>query len=256
MTGGAREVAIVTGAGRGIGRAIALRLAVAGVAVVAADLDEASATQTAKGIAEGDGQALAVRCDVAIASGRRRCIEAAVDGFKRLDILVNNAGIARMHRPEDVTEEEWDQIMGVNLKGMFFACVAARPHMGPGGRIVNLASIAGKAPTPRMVPYGVSKAGVIAFTRSLAVAFAPDVRVNCVCPGPAETEMWRYMNEEGSDRAGLPRGAFAERHAQAIPLGRFAKPEDVAGVVAFLCSSAAAYMTGQAVNVSGGLITH
>lgn len=256
MGEGAREVAIVTGAGRGIGRSIALRLAAGGAAVIAADRDEAGAAETAKEIAGRGGEAVALHSDVATASGRQRCIEAAVDGFKRLDILVNNAGIMRVHRPEAVTEAEWDEIMAVNLKAVFFACTAARSYMARGGRIVNLASIAGKLPTPWWAPYGVSKAGVISLTRSLAAAFAPDVRVNCVCPGPAETEMWRYMNEEGADRVNLPRGRFAETGVQNIPLGRFAEPDDVAGVVAFLCSPEAAYMTGQAVNVSGGRVFH
>jgi NAD(P)-dependent dehydrogenase (short-subunit alcohol dehydrogenase family) len=251
-----REVAIVTGAGRGIGRAIALRLAGGGAVVIAADRDEAGAAETAREIAQSGGDAVTVHSDLATTSGRQRCIEAALERHRRLDILVNNAGIVRVHRPEAVTEEEWDQIMDVNLKAVFFACTAARPHMARGGRIVNLASIAGKLPTPWWAPYGVSKAGVISLTRSLAVAFAPDVRVNCVCPGPAETEMWRYMNEEGADRVNLPRGRFAETGVQNIPLGRFAKPDDVAGVVAFLCSPEAAYMTGQAVNVSGGRVFH
>ncbi len=256
MANRAGEVAIVTGAGRGIGRAIARRLAADGAAVVAADRDGRGAAATTREITELGGRGVAVECDVATAAGRRRLIEAALDGFKRLDILVNNAGVMRTHRPEEVTEDEWDQIMAVNLKAVFFACTAARPHMAAGGRIVNLASVAGKIPTPWWTPYGVSKAGVISLTRSLAVAFAPDVRVNCVCPGPAETEMWRYINEEGSDRVKLPRGTFAAMRLQNTALGRFAQPDDIANVVSFLCSPDAAYMTGQAVNISGGAVFH
>jgi len=253
----AGKVAIVTGAGRGIGLAVARRLALDGADVVAADLDGARAAEAARAIVALGRRGIAVEGDVAAAAGRRRYVEAALDAFGRLDVLVNNAGIIRTHRPEDVTEDEWDQIMNVNLKAVFFACTAARPHLtSTRGRIVNLASIAGKVPTPWWAPYGVSKAGVIALTRSLAVAFAPDVRVNCVCPGPAETEMWRSMNEEGAERVGFARGTFTKMRLAGTPLGRLGRPEDVAGVVSFLCSPDAEYMTGQAINISGGMVFH
>ncbi|TMI81856.1 MAG: SDR family oxidoreductase [Bacillati bacterium ANGP1] len=152
------KVAIVTGAGRGIGRAIAERLARDGAAVVAADRDEDTAQGTARALASAGRRSLAVTADVGTTEGRRRLIEAAVETFHRLDILINNAGIVHAHRPEAVTEAEWDAIMNVNCKAVFFACVAARPHLARagGGRIVNLASIAGKIATPWWAPYGVA----------------------------------------------------------------------------------------------------
>ncbi len=245
----AGKTALVTGGGRGIGRAIALRLAADGADIVVADLNGAGAAAVAREITALERRAKAVEADVA----------AAADAFGRLDVLVNNAGIVHVHRPDDVTEEEWDEVMNVNCKAVFFTCAAARPHLAASGRgrIVNIASIAGKLATPWWVPYGVSKAGVISLTRSLAAAFAPDgIHVNCVCPGPVETAMWAQMNEEGAPRLGLPRGEFTRMRVQSTPLGRLARPEDVAGVVSFLCSPDADYMTGQAINVSGGLVQH
>ena len=254
------KVAIVTGAGRGIGRAIAERLARDGAAVVAADRDADTAQGTARALASSGRRSLAVTADVGTTEGRQRLIEAAVETFHRLDILINNAGIVHAHRPEAVTEAEWDAIMNVNCKAVFFACVAARPHLAKagGGRIVNLASIAGKIATPWWAPYGVSKAGVIALTRSLAVAFAPErIHVNCVCPAPIDTPMWRQVDyEEGPQAIGFAPGAFTKKRLENTPLGRLGQPADVAGVVAFLCSPDSGYMTGQAINVSGGMVTH
>jgi NAD(P)-dependent dehydrogenase (short-subunit alcohol dehydrogenase family) len=260
MAGGlAGKVAIVTGAGRGIGRAIAGRLADDGAAVVVVDRDEGLASAAARELASGGRRSLAVTADVGTAENRRRFIAATLDAFGRLDILVNNAGIVRVHRPEAVTEAEWDAIMNVNCKAVFFACTAARPHLAAagGGHIVNIASIAGKLATPWWAPYGVSKAGVIALTRSLAVAFALDrIHVNCVCPAPVETAMWHQIDYEEGPQIGFPAGTFTKMRLQGTPLGRLAQPVDVAGVVAFLCSPDAGYMTGQAINVSGGLVFH
>lgn len=253
------KAALVTGGARGIGRAIALRLAAEGADVAVVDVNGPGAAGVAREIVAFERRATSVEADVASAPGRRHLLAAAVDAFGRLDVLVNNAGIVRVHRPEDVTEAEWDQVLNVNCKAVFFTCIAARSHLAAsgGGRIINIASIAGKLGTPWWLPYGVSKAGVISLTRSLAAAFAPDgIRVNCVCPGPVDTAMWTEMNEEGAPRLGLPRGEFTRMRVQSTPLRRLARPEDVAGVVSFLCSSDADYMTGQAINVSGGLVTY
>ena len=260
MAGGlAGKVAIVTGAGRGIGRAIAGRLVDDGAAVVVVDRDEGLASAAARELGSRGRRSLAITADVGTAESRQRFIAAAVDAFGRLDILVNNAGIVRVHRPEAVTEAEWDAIMTVNCKAVFFACTAARAHLAAagGGHIVNIASIAGKVATPWWAPYGVSKAGVIALTRSLAVAFAPDrIHVNCVCPAPVETPMWHQIDYEEGPQSGFAPGSFTKMRLQNTPLGRLAQPADVAGVVAFLCSADAGYMTGQAINVSGGLVFH
>jgi NAD(P)-dependent dehydrogenase (short-subunit alcohol dehydrogenase family) len=255
----AGKVAIVTGAGRGIGRAIAGRLAGDGAALVVVDRDGDTVAAAARELQDAGRRAIAVTADVTGVEDRQRFIAAAVETFGRLDILINNAGIARVHRPGAVTEAEWDRIMNVNCKAVFFACVAARPHLAASGdgRIVNLASIAGKIATPWWAPYGVSKAGVISLTRSLAVAFAPDrIHVNCVCPSPIETPMWRQIDYEEGPQIGFAAGTFTKMRLEGTPLGRLGQPADVAGVVAFLCSPDAAYMTGQAINVSGGMLFH
>lgn len=255
----AGKVAIVTGAGRGIGRAIAGRLAGDGAAIVAVDRDEDTVAATARELQDAGRRAIAVTADVTGSEDRRRFMAAALDAFGRLDILINNAGIVRVHRPEAVTEAEWDRIMDVNCKAVFFACVAAREHLAAsgGGHIVNLASIAGKIATPLWAPYGVSKAGVIALTRSLAVAFAPDrIHVHCVCPAPIETPMWQQIDYDEGPKIGFAPGTFTKMRLAGTPLGRLGQTADVAGVVAFLCSPDAAYMTGQAINVSGGMLFH
>jgi NAD(P)-dependent dehydrogenase (short-subunit alcohol dehydrogenase family) len=253
------KAAIVTGAGRGIGRAIAERLAADGAAVAVVDREAGLAADTARALQDAGRRGLAVVADVGTAAGRRHFLDAALQAFGRLDILINNAGIVGVHRPEAVTETEWDDIMNVNCKAVFFACTAARPHLAAagGGHIINIASIAGKLATPWWLPYGVSKAGVIAMTRSLAVAFAPDrIHVHCVCPAPIETAMWRKIDDEDAPRIGFAPGTFTRMRLASTPLGRLGQPADVAGVVAFLCSPDAGYMTGQAINVSGGLVFH
>jgi meso-butanediol dehydrogenase / (S,S)-butanediol dehydrogenase / diacetyl reductase len=255
----AGKVAIVTGAGQGIGRAIAHRLAGDGADLVVVDLDGRRAAEVAQEVLSQGRRSVAVEADVGTAEGRRRFLSAATTTFGRLDVLVNNAGIIRVHRPQQVTEADWDKILNVNCKAVFFACIAAHPLLAAagGGRIVNIASIAGKLATPWWAPYGVSKAGVISLTRSLAVAFAPDrIHVNCVCPSPVDTPMWHQIDYVEGPQAGFSAGEFTRMRVQSVPLGRLAQPEEVAGVVAFLCSPDAAFMTGQAVNVSGGMIFH
>ncbi len=255
----ARKVALVTGGGRGIGRAIAHRLARDGADLVVVDQDGRAAAEVAQEVVSADRRSVAVEADVGTPEGRRRFIATAIDTFGRLDVLVNNAGIVRVHRPLQVTEADWDRIMNVNCKAVFFTCIAAHPHLAAagGGRIVNIASIAGKLATPWWAPYGVSKAGVISLTRSLAVAFAPDrIHVNCVCPSPVDTAMWHQIDYVEGPQAGFAPGEFTKMRLQSVPLGRLAQPEEVAAVVAFLCSPDASYMTGQAINVSGGMIFH
>ena len=255
----ARKVALVTGGGRGIGRAIAHRLAREGADLVVVDQDGRAAAEVAQEAGSTKRRGVAVEADVGTSEGRRRFIAAAIDTFGRLDVLVNNAGIVRVHRPLQVTEADWDRIMNVNCKAVFFTCIAAHPHLAAAGagRIVNIASIAGKLATPWWAPYGVSKAGVISLTRSLAVAFAPDrIHVNCVCPSPVDTAMWHQIDYVEGPQAGFAPGEFTKMRLQSVPLGRLAQPEEVAAVVAFLCSPDASYMTGQAINVSGGMIFH
>jgi NAD(P)-dependent dehydrogenase (short-subunit alcohol dehydrogenase family) len=201
-----------------------------------------------------------VQADVTRVEDRRALVDATLRAHGRIDILVNNAGIYRGALPLDVNEEHWDSVLGVNAKAVLFCCQAVLPTMltAKHGVIVNVASMAGKVATPTAIPYGVSKAAVISLTRSLAAAYAKDgVRVNCVCPGLVDTDMWRQIDREvGVELLGKQPGEYWQERIAAIPMGRAEQPEDVARVVGFLASSKAEYMTGQAINVTGGMITH
>jgi meso-butanediol dehydrogenase/(S,S)-butanediol dehydrogenase/diacetyl reductase len=254
------QVAIVTGAGRGIGRAIALELAGLGADIVAADLDQSTAQRTASEVEQTGHRATAVQVDVSRAGDRQAMLDETVEAFGRIDILVNNAGIYRTAPPLEITEDHWDSVLAVNARAVLFCSLAVLPSMLAAGQgvIINVASMAGKMATPTALPYGVSKAAVISLTRSLAAAYAKSgVRVNCVCPGLVDTEMWKQIDREvGVGQLGKQPGEYWQERIAAIPLGRAEQPEDVARVVGFLASSKAGYMTGQAINVTGGLITH
>ncbi|HLW46933.1 MAG TPA: SDR family NAD(P)-dependent oxidoreductase [bacterium] len=259
MRGLRDKVAIVTGAGQGIGRAIALRLAHEGADLVIADLNTKTASGVAAEVETAGRRAATVRTDVAAAADRRALVDAAVSAFGRIDVLVNNAGIIRLSGPLDITEEEWDLVQAVNLKGTYFMCQAVLPHMleRGAGRIVNIASIAAKAGSVAWIHYNVSKAGVVALTRNLAMAYGRrGINVNCVCPGIVDTEMWAKIEREAGRILGLGPGELTDSRLKTIALGRLEKPEDVADAVAFLCSDDARYITGQAINVEGGILFH
>lgn len=253
------HVAIVTGGGRGIGRATALELAGMGAAVVVAELDAANAQRTADEVARLGRPSLAIATDVT----RRPDLDAMVHGtlarFGRIDVLVNNAGTYRAAATLDVTEEHWDIVMALNARAVFFATQAVLPTMiaQHRGCIVSLASMAGKIGSRTNLPYNVSKAAVISMTKSLALAHAADgIRVNCVCPGFVETDMWAKVAHEQGALLGMKADDFTKARLNSVPLGRMETPEDVAGVIGFLASSKSGYMTGQALSVDGGLVMH
>lgn len=242
------RVAIVTGAGQGIGRAIALALAREGAAVVVADLQPSTAEATAASITATGGRALTARVDVARLDDLAALVQRTLAAFARIDILVNNAGIAVVKPFLDVTEEEWDRQMAVNLKAAFFASQQVARVMirqGRGGRIVNVASTSAfVASSSPMVPYDVSKAGVRMLTVSTAVQLAPHgITVNAVAPGTIDTALTRSVVDPQR------REQYAR---EKIPLGRLGQPEDVAGAVVFFCSDDAAYVTGHTLVVDGG----
>jgi NAD(P)-dependent dehydrogenase (short-subunit alcohol dehydrogenase family) len=256
----AGQVAIVTGAGQGIGRGIAMRLARGGMRVVVSDIQAEAAERVVSEIRAAQGAALAVPADVALAADRERMLQAALEAYGQLDVLVNNAAIQRVALPLDVTEEHWDRVMDVNAKALFFCCQVALRHMLPrrSGRIINMASMAGKTASTIQHPiYNVSKAAVIAITKTLAAACAADgVRVNAVCPGLVETPMQSQVDREFAQVTGkLPEQIRAERMAR-VPIGWIASPDEIADVVAFLAGPDSRYMTGQSINVTGGMITY
>jgi NAD(P)-dependent dehydrogenase (short-subunit alcohol dehydrogenase family) len=253
------QVAIVTGAGRGIGRATALELARLGADIVVAELDRAGAERTAAEVKTLGRRASVVPTDVTSRTDLGTMAERTRAEFGRIDVLVNNAGIYRAALPLDITEEHWDAVMNVNAKAVFFASQAVLPTMiaQQRGTIISLASMAGKVGSRSNLPYNASKAVVISITKSLALAHAADgIRVNCVCPGFVETDMWTAVAREQGPLLGLAPEDFTRQRAAQVPLGRMERPEDVAHVIGFLASERAAYMTGQAINVTGGLIMH
>ncbi len=254
------RIALITGAARGIGATAARRLAREGARLVLADVDGVAAEKLA---AELSG--VAVRADVTNAADVARMVEEPYRRWGRLDVLFNNAGVIRLQPLLDVTEDEWDRVLAVNLKAVFFVLQAAARRMKtqppmPGselrGKLIQTASIAGyRGGNHLMTPYSASKAGVISLTRSAAQALAPDrITSNCVCPGAVDTAMWEQIDREwGALHGWAPREAWKKRIA-GIPLGRPETPDDVAGVVAFLAGPDSDYMTGQALKVDGGIV--
>jgi meso-butanediol dehydrogenase/(S,S)-butanediol dehydrogenase/diacetyl reductase len=252
------RVAIVTGGGRGIGRGISLVLAREGAAVVIADLDLESATATVAEIRQAGGRAEVVRCDVTDTSSAGLAVQSAIDAFGRVDILVNNAGVLGTRGGRDVTLDDWDMVLDVNLKGIWIMSEAITPHFksNGGGKIVNIASIAGRQGGGVHPHYSASKAGAISLTQSLAMSFGPrNINVNAVCPGLVRTDMWQKLEGmvAAGGRSGSEGGWIDSYISTSMPLRREQTPEDIGMAVAFLASDEARNITGQALNVDGGL---
>ena len=250
----------ITGAGAGIGRAIALEMVREGADLYITDLDLEAAQRVANEARalRAEAQVWAEQLDVRNAVNVTARVEDAANRSGGLELAVNNAGVSTMARVVDLTEADWDFNMDVNAKGIFLCCQAEVRHFlrqGRGGRIVNTASMAGKKAAPLLAHYSASKFAVIGFTQALALETAADgIRVNSVCPGYVRTSMQeREVIWEAELRGITPEEVRAD-YVRAIPLGRLEEPEDVARVVVFLLSDRAAYMTGQAINVTGGSI--
>jgi NAD(P)-dependent dehydrogenase (short-subunit alcohol dehydrogenase family) len=253
--------AIVTGASRGIGRAIALALAREGANVIVNyNQSENEAESVVKEIEDFQAEAVAVKADVSRAGDVKGLVKKALEVFGRIDILVNNAGVEPMNKMVDVSEKEWDYVMNINAKGTFLCNQAVAIQMieaGRGGKIVNVASQAGKTGAKFLAHYSASKAAIIAFTKAAARELAPyKINVNCVCPGIIETDMQREDLARSAKFLGVTENEMKEQLLSLIPLGRIGKTDDVARVVVFLCSEDADYMTGQAINVTGGIINY
>jgi 2-hydroxycyclohexanecarboxyl-CoA dehydrogenase len=244
------HVAFVTGAGRGIGRAIARRLAEREVAVGVTDVDGAAATRVVEEIRAAGGKAVAAVADVTRAETLESALATVETALGPVDLLVNNAGWDRLEPFMENDPALWDRLIAVNLKGPLWTTrvvLAGMLERGV-GRVVNVASDAGRVGSMGEVVYSDCKAGVIGFTKSLARETARrGVTVNCVCPGPTETALLDEVRS--SDRG----AKIMQAVGRAIPLGRFGTPEDVAGAVAYFASDEAAYVTGQVLSVSGGL---
>lgn len=240
------QVAIVTGSARGIGRAIALALAKRGADVVISDVLADAASVTAEEIKELGRRSLAIQCNVVNRPDVDHLIQQTVSELGKLDILVNNAGITQDALLVRMTEDQWDRVLNINLKGTFLACQSAAKIMmkARNGKIVNIASVVGLTGNAGQVNYAASKAGVIALTKTVAKELAPrNINVNAVAPGFIETDMTKKLSE-----------SVHKMFLDNIPMGRVGKPEDVANAVVFLCSPAANYITGHCLTVDGGAL--
>jgi 3-oxoacyl-[acyl-carrier protein] reductase len=239
------KVALVTGAAQGIGRAIALLLAQKGADIVVSDINLEKAEETVREIETIGRRAMAIRADVANTNDVERMVEAILGRFGQIDILVNNAGITRDKLILRMTEEDWDAVLNINLKGTFNCTKAVVRHMSKQrrGKIVNIASVVGEMGNVGQANYSASKAGVIGFTKTIAREFAQrGINVNAIAPGYIETPMTEALTEKVKE--GLRR---------MIPMERLGRPEDVAQAVLFLVSEASSYITGQVLNVNGGI---
>jgi NAD(P)-dependent dehydrogenase (short-subunit alcohol dehydrogenase family) len=246
------KVVVITGAGSGIGRATALAFGREGAKVVAADVDIASAEATADQVKAAGGQAESLQVDVSVAADVERMVSTTVERFGRLDVLMNNAGIIFLLPITQVPEEQWDQLMSINLKGVYLGCKYAIPQMIRQGKgvIVNTASIAGLRGVATYDTYCAAKGGVVQLTKAVAVEFAKmGVRVNCVCPGIIDTAML----DRGVAEQGLDKTAFVQLAGAAHPMGRIGRPEEVAAAILFLASDEASFITGVALPVDGGM---
>jgi 3-oxoacyl-[acyl-carrier protein] reductase len=241
----AGKVTLVTGAAQGIGKAIALLLARNGSDIVVSDINLERAEETAKEV-EGIGQrAMAIRVDVANSEKVERMVQTILERFGHIDILVNNAGIARDRLILRMTEEDWDAVLNVNLKGTFNCTKAVVRHMSKqrSGKIVSIASVVGEMGNAGQASYSASKAGVIGFTKTIAREFAQrGINVNAIAPGYIETPMTDVLPEKTK-----------EELKRLIPMDRLGRPEDVAEAVLFLVSEASSYITGEVLNVNGGI---
>lgn len=257
------QVALITGAGRGIGAAIALAYAQQGAKIVAVDVDEANANAVA-----GEVRALGAQAEVFVADLSRpeqsiAMIEHATKRFGRVDLLVNNAGVIRVRSLLNTTPEDWDYIQSINARGLFFAVQAGARHMlaqtpiapgRPQGKIINMASIAGRGGRPMLGAYSASKAAVINITQTAALEFAPKINVNSICPGPVDTDMWKQIDREWSEQQQRPQGSVWQERIRNIPMARGESPADLTGMAVFLASADSDYITGQSYHVDGGIV--
>ncbi len=263
------KVAIVTGGGQGIGRGLVDRLAAEGAHVVIAEYNKANAETAAHEVIALGGQATPYPCDISNLEQIDKLVKDVVQQLGHIDILVNNAGTTRTEALFEVTPQTWDLINGVNQRGLFFALVAVAKQMVAQipdavkeagrskvsyGKIVNFSSIAGRSGRPYAAHYSATKWAAISITQSAATYLAPyNINVNAVCPGVVKTPMWTDIDKAQAARFGMNEGQWFEKTVEGIPLKRAGEPEDLAAAVSFLCSGDADYITGQTLNVDGGI---
>jgi len=257
----------ITGAAQGIGRSLALHFARAGARVAVADLRLQACEAVCAELRATGSQAIAIEADVTDAAACERLVAETTAAFGRLDLMVCNAGVVQVKPFMEVAAHDWDAVLSVNVKGGFLCMQAAARHMlqqaplapgRPRGKILAMASIAGRygggPMAPYLAPYRASKAAVISLTQSAAASLAPHITVNALCPGLVATDMWKRMDRDLATLNNGQEGEAFARRVEAVPMGRAQTPEDVAGLALFLASPAADYMTGQSINIDGGLV--
>lgn len=250
------KVAIVTGAASGMGRAIALGYAQEGATVVIADINEPGAQEVAAEIEAAGGKGQAVAFDVTDIQAHKALVEGVVKDLGSLDILVNNAGIGLIKQIWEYTEDEWDRVFDVNVKGLFFlSAEASKPMMEQrSGKMVNLASVSGRDVDPMAACYCATKASVISITQSFAKALAPyGITVNGMAPGIVDTPYWKQVDRQYGEILGKEPGEFFKEVSKLPLLGRASVPTDVVQLAIFLASSGSDYMTGQTIGIDGGI---
>lgn len=252
---------VITGAARGIGRGVAMRLGAEAANVGVADLDAEGAEATAAAIREAGGAAIGLGCDVGDRASVKAALDAAVAEFGRLDVLFNNAGISKTQHFLEVTEEDYNRIMRVNGLGVLFGTQEAAKiyrSQGGGGKVINTASIAGKEGFPLFPAYCASKFAVVSMTQSAARDLSGEgITVNAFCPGVVTTELWDQLDEDSRNVGETEtEGQLLDEFSENIPVGRTSTPEDIAGLCVFLASADSDYITGQSINVDGGMLVH
>lgn len=249
------RVAIITGGAMGIGQAIALKYAAEGCMVVIADIAQEEGRKTADEITTKGGKAVYIPCDITSSRQVNDMVGSTIEKYSKIDILVNNAGGVpgiTSGKLEDVTEEQWDRYINLNLKSVFLCCKAVVPHMKKKryGRIISLSSMGAVHPAVSVVHYHAAKAGVLGLTYNLAFELAPfNILVNAILPGPVRTPFWEPVTSSVADKDAY----FAEIAKKEVPLGRIGLPEDIAGAALFLASELSSFITGQILNVAGGI---
>jgi NAD(P)-dependent dehydrogenase (short-subunit alcohol dehydrogenase family) len=248
------RVAIITGGAVGIGRGIALKFAAEGCSIVIADIDAIEGKKTAEEVSKKGREGIFVSCDVTNSSQVRDMVDKAVSKFGEIDILVNNAGGVPDPKGSlaEVTEEQWDRSLDLNLKSVFLCCKAVVPHMKKNkyGKIINISSLGAVHPAVSVVHYHAAKAGVLGLTYNLAFELAPfNIAVNAILPGPIRTPFWEPVTRDIPDKDAY----FAEIAKKEVPMQRVGTPEDIAGAALFLASELSAFVSGETINVAGGL---
>lgn len=253
------KVVIVTGSGAGIGRATALRFAREGATTVVTDVNVEAMKKVAAEIESIGSRCIPIRADGTKRDDVKNMVASAVDQSAKIDVLINNVGVFSPKPFLEMDERDWQYCLAINLTSTFYACKEVIPHMirRKYGRIVNVSCSAGKVGTPNFSHYSAAKHGVIGLTRSLALEFAKDgINVNAVCPGEIRTEMLDKATRDRALQLKVSEDEIHTRRIASIPVGRYGTPDEVAGLILFLASEDANYITGQSYNITGGQISH